>query len=249
MAPDEFAGFDLDKIVKDAERRKQEAEKEKKVVPAAESPAQTVVSDYRNIVFENPVYHHPVLIRKELLEYDKSLERLRKAGFERHARPKEVFGLMIDNIEGMLSDEYKIVHDNMFLNAREWLSLAWERQGDILTAYLDPEGVFSRGYNFDKINFKFTKEAKFNIAGKKSEEKFIDLSEFDDDFVLWHYGRKFKDLPEKMRVGRERSRIMLPYEDGIWPVVRSACGIGKYRMEWDVDSTSRGVRELKGGSQ
>ena len=153
---------------------------------------------------------------KELPTYDASLARLRQEKYERHASPSEAFSLIEDNLEGKLSGALKAVADDMLSSYGEWLSMAFERKGDLLIAYLHPEGIVWDGSKYVKQNtFKSDSEQRFNIAGKKSNE-WISLQEFSDDFSLLAYSRKFADLPQVMREGNaniSKAHVYLP-KDG-----------------------------------
>ena len=152
---------------------------------------------------------------KELPTYDASLARLRQEKYERHASPSEAFSLIEDNLEGKLSGALKAVADDMMSSYGEWLSMAFERKGDLLIAYLHPEGIVWDGSKYVKQNtFKSDSEQRFNIAGKKSNE-WIPLQEFGDDFSLLVYSRKFADLPQVMREGNaniSKAHVALPVD-------------------------------------
>jgi hypothetical protein len=248
MTPDEFAGFDLDKIVRDTDAAKRLAEEAKKRAEAGKKPAPAapiarddpLYNYYGDVEFEEHVYHGGV---DRFIWFGTSLDRIKskKPGFERrHARPREVFSLLINGIEGKLLSGYADVYADMQTTEAEFLSLAWERQGGILTAYLDPKGLrFSKGNCIKTNKFGFTEQKKFNVEGM--ELKYIPLEKFSDDFVVYHYGRHYMDLPEKMRVGDDRAKVMLPRENGhIWPVIRNG-GSSIYSITYCDRGASRGV--------
>ena len=161
---------------------------------------------------------------KALLTFDLSLTRLRQEKYERHASPSEAFSLIEDNLEGKLSGALKAVADDMLSSYGEWLSMAFERKGDLLIAYLHPEGiVWDKNSNkyVKQNNFKYDSAQNFNIAGKKSNE-WIPLQDFGDDFSLLAYSRKFADLPQVMREGNaniSKAHVYLPKDGTAWSVV------------------------------
>ena len=184
---------------------------------------------------------------KELPTYDASLARLRQEKYERHASPSEAFSLIEDNLEGKLSGALKAVADDMLSSYGEWLSMAFERKGDLLIAYLHPEGIVWDGKTYVKQNtFKCDSKQNFNIAGKKSNE-WISLQEFDDDFSLLVYSRKFADLPQVMREGNaniSKAHVALPADGTAWPVGR----VNGDRFGIGCDCSSRASRGVRSAS-
>ena len=256
-----IAGYNLDEVFEqeearlkaerdaaEAAQRRQELERKRvgrKSLPATTTPPVIVpmgssVAIYKNIEFEHPAYRQSGKTDKTLLTYDASLARLRAAGFERHARPQEMFGLLADGLEGKLTVEEKLIYDDQLTSYGEWLSLAFERRGDCLITYVDPEGLEWRNDKYVKTeSFKFAEKKDFDISGKVSQQ-YIDLDQFHDDIVQFLYGRSFASLP------RERlltARLYLPPDQRAWPVCRVAfdywCAIvGDYFN----NGASRGVR-------
>jgi hypothetical protein len=208
--------------------------------PVPETPKQGMIAaaSYKGIEFEQPAYREQGNADKQLLYFDKSLEHLRAAGFERHARPQEVFGLLIDGLEGKLTGSISDVQKDMLTSYGEWLSLSFERKGPILIAHLDPEGLVWNGKVYVKENFKEHGHYEFNVSGKKSNE-WIPLKEFDNKLIEFLYTRPFKDLPKEIREGDRYARIALPPDGTAWPVGRVS---GWYDVGVDGGRASRGVR-------
>ena len=267
MTQKTIAGYDLDKVYEDeearlktvkvaeeAERRRQELEQKRagrKSRPATTTtpatppivvPRGSSVVLYKNMEFEHPAYRKAGETGKTLLTYDASLARLRKAGFERHAHPQEVFGLLIDGLEGKLTVEEKLICDDQLASYGEWLSLAFERQGKRLITYLDPEGLeWKKGKYVKTTNFKCSDTKDFDITAKMSQ-RYLDLNKFPDDLVQFLYGRSFAALPQEMRKGSKKAQLVLPPDTTAWPV-----GFGVFNYCYDVigyiNWASRGVRE------
>ncbi|MBI4016820.1 MAG: hypothetical protein HY363_03955, partial [Candidatus Aenigmarchaeota archaeon] len=200
---------------------------------------------YTNFLVERNAKRDAGQVDKSLMSYDASLANLRSEGFARHARPQEAFGLLADGLEGKLSGALKVVYDDMLAGYGEWLSLAFEREGDRLVCYLDPEGlVWGDGRYVKDSNFKFAEKKVFDVSGKSSNQ-WIGLGEFGDDFVRFLYGRSFSDLPVQMREGYQRARVYLPSDKIAWPVGRGdfvrfdVCGFGYY------GGASRGVHVVQ----
>lgn len=202
-------------------------------------------TNYDGIEFEPRAYRKNGSTDKKLFYFNDSLDRIKKANYERHARSQEVFGLVIDGLEGKLANTpLQGVYGDMFKSYSEFMSLAWECKGNMLIAYLDPEGLVWNAKTdcYVKKGFKFTEQEEFNIVGKDSDQ-WIDLKEFDDEFVEWHYTRKFSELPKKMQKGDKRAQVYLPLDGSIWPVGRGSYGDGFDIFSYFSSRASRGVRK------
>ncbi len=181
---------------------------------------------------------------KEVFSFDDSLERLRKAGYERHPRPWEMFELLLDFSEDKLerdSNLYKTAND-INREYSEWLSIAMERRGNTLICYTDPENIkkdktTSHCRYFVDGELKFTDKHEFDITGIPSGE-FIKLKDFSRGLIPYLYGRKFEDLPEKVQNG---SIIFLPPDGVLIPISQSNDRFGL--CNYYVGRCSRGVRE------
>jgi len=157
---------------------------------------------------------------KQLFTYDQSLARLREAGYERHLRPAEAFGLLVGSFEMTLNGLTRTVAEDMLSSYGEWLSLAMERKGYTLVCHFDPQGLEWNGSTYVKTaDWKSTEQREFSIAGKPSQ-KWIDLNQFDDNLVVALYGNSWKDLPQEMKTGYRRAQMYLPSEGVLWPVAR-----------------------------
>ena len=204
------------------------------------SSSSGIAGSYQGLVFEHPVPYDQAGENKVLFIYNQSLERVKAAGFQRHPRPVEAFGLLAESLEGKLTGDLKEVADNMLQSHGEWLSLAVERRGDVLIAQVDPEGLAWKKDEYVKTKkFACTEQREFDVTGKPSGS-WIDLKEFNEDFVRFMYGRRFEDLPVAMREGDKRARVALPSEGKVRPVGR----VVFYRFYvYYYDVASRGVRE------
>ncbi|MBS3148085.1 hypothetical protein J4219_04325 [Candidatus Woesearchaeota archaeon] len=204
------------------------------------------VGSYERVDFESRAYRAQNEQTKDILTFDESLERLRAAGFERHARPQEAFGLIIDGLEGKLNGELSKVSADMSTGHGEWLSLAFERKGELLVCYLDPVGLVWTGIKYDKQNFGYSGECSFDINGITSGQ-WVGLDKFRPYFVQFLCGRRFDQLPTEMREGNKKVHVYLPSDGVAWPVARgdyrfSVSGFGS-RYGVYGDGASRGVRD------
>jgi hypothetical protein len=196
---------------------------------------------YKDLSIEERAYKEEGDAGKKLLTYDKSLARLRAAGFTRHLRPQEAFGLLIDSLEGKLDGAEKAIADDMLTNYGEWLSMAIERKEDILRLYLDPENlVWQNGFYGVQGQLRYAEKREFNIEGVPSQG-WVDIDRLPADCVQYVYTRPFHALPKKMRESSNRAQAWLPLK-GIWPMGRgSRFGIDYYGS----NRASRGVRSAK----
>ena len=182
--------------------------------------------------------------------YGKSLERLRIAGYERHASPSEAFSLLADNLEGKLNGKLKEIADDMYLGFGEWLSMAFERKDDLLIVYLHPEGiVWDKGKYQKQSSFKYGVKMEFDITGKKSNT-WIPLQEMEDSFSFLVYSRDFNDLPEAMKEGSKTAHIALPANGRFCPISNDLYNLSS---RFNIDGTgkwaSRGVKRAAGNGR
>jgi len=205
-------------------------------VSEQKKPTLFVPTTYRDVVFESPT---DAIGRR----YNASFSSLRKRGYERFPRPSEVFTLLAESLEGKLTPHDNAVAQDMLSSWGEWLSVAWERQGNILIAYLDPIGLVwdkSKFFYF-KQDFQYTSQHVFDITDKNSQE-WISLRDFSDDFVEFHYGRKFCDLPAEIQ---QNAYICLPTDGVLWPAGRGDYDDGYDIVGYGYDGrASRGVRPV-----
>lgn len=181
--------------------------------------------------------------KKQLLTYDQSLARLKTAGFQRHLRPAEAFGLLADGLEGKLSKELQAVSQDMLSSYGEWLSLAVERKKDALVCYLDPQGLEWNGSVYvKKSDFASAEKQEFSIVGIPSQS-WTDIARFYDTVVRFLYGRSFKELPQEMQTGNRRAQAYLPPDGTVWPV-----GRGIFINNFDVNGCYYVYRASRGGS-
>ncbi len=201
-------------------------------------------SSYKDVVFdEKAKYLDNNPNEKHLFTYDNSLERIKqKNPLARHARPSEAFGLIIDCLENKVSDEKLLkVKEDMLKSYGEWLSCAFERQGNTLIVYLDPTGINWNGSEYIKTeNFKFSDKKEFDITGIDSQ-KWTDLNKFSDEFIKYLYGKTFNDLPAEMKEGNKKAQVYLPPDEKFWPVTSSDYGISCSIDAFSYNGASRGV--------
>lgn len=179
--------------------------------------------------------------KKHYISFDKSLKRLRKAGYKRHLYPWESFELIISHFEGKLNERLDTVTKNILESDGEWFSMAFEKKKDKLICYIDPENLrwnkYEERYVTDEtLKYGYKEEL---MIGKIPSQTWVDLKEFDDYFVSLFCNRKFKDLPIEMQ---EKAHIYLPPDGVLWPVGRGT-GTGLYICGHVSERISRGVRE------
>ncbi len=159
-----------------------------------------VVKPYQKIEFEPRAYRAPGQAEKALFTYDKSLERLARAGYDRHPSPPEVFSLLISNLEDKLSSDLKVIAKDILSSYGERLGMRLERKGKILVAHLEQGGSPMR-YATQQL-----------FIGDLPSERWIDLKNVSEDLTVFLYSKPFDQLPAAMREGDQRARIYLPPE-------------------------------------
>ena len=162
-------------------------------------------------------------------DFDISLSKLQEAGYTRHPRPQEYFRSKIARHEKQLSPEQKELLKHTTNHWGIWLSAAFERIGDKLIVYADPEGLVSikeppigyqyRGcpHTYVKENFRFSDKQEFHIGRIKSQQN-IYLNGFDQAFAEFMYSRPYKQLPKEMRTKMVRPAVYIPLDGQIHPV-------------------------------
>jgi len=205
------------------------------------NPKQMFYYEPNNIIIEPGV-------KEKWVTFDKSLKRLKKLGYERHLRPWESFGLLIDYLENNLEKkELKDLGRDMLESSGEWLSMAVKTYNNKLVCYIDPENIkFEPENNVYLVgkDIRYSDKKEFDITGIPLE-KWISIEDFDDDFAKFFYTRTFKDLPEDMRKTVAGLEFILPTERYIHPIRRGS-GINKFSIVIFGDScTSRGVKTAR----
>src|SRR3989339_666282 len=172
--------------------------------------------NYDNLVWEAKKHD-------EYISFDASLQRLKQAGYSRHPRPAEAFGLIIAHLEKKLPKDLDDIAKDMLSGKCEWLSLAMERKGDTLICYLDPENLIwnagSGRYDVSGGKLRYSEKKEFNIKGMKSDE-WICADQFSPELIRYCYGREFSQLPQEMKTGDYRSHLYLPSDDQLCPAAR-----------------------------
>ena len=204
---------------------------------------------YRNLEWElaAPVLGSNIKI---LYSYEKSLARLRDAGYERHPRPWEVFSLLIDYTKGRLGDDVflKSVAADILRNNGEWLSLAMKIIDGQLFCYVDPETLIPWEKSVAERKFNYLTHKRFDVTGIRTQN-WIELGEFSIGLVRFLYG---KAINETIGIAKDQeafrnSKIWLPGEEELRPVGRKdSTHVYKFFIGADTFTrASRGVREKK----
>jgi len=199
---------------------------------------------YQRVEFEPRALREEYRNKKAGLTFDESLTDLKRRGYDRHARPQEVFSLLCDHLEEKLGKRLQGVADDIVSYTHEWLSLAWECKGDTLIAYVDPVGLVwsDEQEEYVKDNFSCTETQEFDITSNQSRP-WIDLKKFGEDFVVAHYGAPFNELPSQMREEYPKARVMLPQDGMVWPVGRGNLYTYSLDSVFYKVRASRGVRD------
>jgi hypothetical protein len=171
----------------------------------------------------------PVKVDKPLY-FNKSLERLRMSGYERHPTPAECFGLLVDFFKNKLDNKLKYVAENMLSGGGEWLSLAVQRDDDFLICSVNPRNLDWRGKYLVEGSVICDESIRFSIARMHSGQ-FIENTRFDPSFRRFLYSTD--RLPKQLR----QALLRLP-SDGLCPVGYDS----QLRISENGMRTSRGVK-------
>lgn len=181
--------------------------------------------------------------KKYITNFEKSLERLRKAGYERHLYPWESFELIMNHFEGKLNETLDAITKNLRASDGEWFNLAVERQGEKLVCYVDPENIRWDGYDEKYVvdgvlRYSYKEDLKIR---RISSQMWTSMQYFEEDFAEFFCNRKFKDIPQKLQ---EHTMIYLPPDYELWPIGRGSGGAINI-CGYVSDRASRGVRAKK----
>ena len=187
--------------------------------------------------------------------YDTSLDRLKDSGYQRHPRPWEFFGILIDFLEKKLVSDVKAVARDIFNSSGEWLDFVVTREGDSLICYSGLENIRWNNdeskYVADGDTLVFADKRIFDITGIPSVE-FVNLSEIykkNPFFVNYLIKRDLYSpcfdhyLPKTVQ---KHATIYLPPADRtLHPVISGHKG-DKFSLDChSALGGSRGVREIK----
>lgn len=178
------------------------------------------------------------------MSYDKSLERIKNAGLDRHLRPQEAFGIIIDKLEEKITEDFIDDTDIFLTGAEEWLSLAFERKDNQLICYLDPTGLVlnENTHKYEKINFTYSQANCFYIYGIPSNTR-LKLNNFNQHLIKFIFGKPYKDLP---KIIQETANILLPPDEFMLPINRGGpLGYDLRGYIYGYWGVSRGVRHAK----
>jgi len=175
-----------------------------------------------------------------------SLKRLKEAGYERHLRPWESFDLITEHLENRLPPDLDVFVKIRTGDYDEWLSIALERNRDVLLCFVDPENLKQ---NKNGLKYFFDGTLRYNYALSKElsvknipSGTFVPLDQFSDEFVKYFYNRKFKELPKEMREGAYKAHVYLPPEGVLWPASRGCLVNRFYLYTYCTYASSSGVR-------
>ena len=177
---------------------------------------------------------------KQLFLFHDSLNSLKKRGYERHARPNEVFGLLCAYLEGDLS--VKNVAEDVLSSYGEWSSFAMRYQNNLLHCYIDPDLEYDK--KSEQYNLKSCSSEMFFSIPPLEEKSYLTIKELhalNPQFVELIWSRPFHDLPLEIR---ENGNLFVGRDANVWPA-----GRGSYYSGYIVNScnynnwASRGVQK------
>ena len=195
---------------------------------------------------------------KSHFSYDKSLELLRRNGFERHPLPSEMFGIWNQRFFGTLPPRLDPLLDDMLSDGSEWTDLAmkvYRSDGWRVNFYQLPEvqsHTDRRGYTRHRFAAPLGKAIEsFHMGGYISARRgtvlLEELSQRNHNLIRFLYGRSYTLLPQQVQ---ERGGLYIP--KGPEPRILIRGGSDHHPFQYHATLTgmaaSRGVREKKGGT-
>ena len=189
-----------------------------------------VVSDYRKLYIEpiSPRVGTTLDSDKVLSTYDVSLKDARqrlKNPLARHLRLQEVFGLLIDRLDGKLDGNNGLLMlcDDLLKSYGEWLSESMQTDvRKVLTTVEDPNLVFRDGNYVIRRGGGQRRTYDVSKLGLGELLPLRDVNRKVPKLVVDTYGRPFNRLPSEIR---NNAGLVLPrVEWGVRPV-----GRGDYR--------------------
>jgi hypothetical protein len=198
---------------------------------------------------------------KYLFTYDESLARLKKAGYERHPSPQEVFSLIAAYHEGKLDLVLDSIARDILLTEEGIFSChVGEREGSLLHIY---EYVYFLKWDQEKNKYEtptgqiwWHDKKSFHIPDVfimyasnrlgKVKAKLDEVNATNAKLVEYFYGRKFEDLPDAMK----QASIFIPEFESfprLWPIVCEGANvvIGIHPPPLTHERASLGVRQIK----
>jgi len=166
--------------------------------------------------------------------FDTGLARIQAAGFQRFPRPAEACGLYIDLADVPIEQDspQHILLQNMMEGGSEWLSLALERKGGLLHAYVDPENLV-----WQQHHYAWDGEAVYNQEESPEPFDIGDTSVMPRVAEELIFGRDLEELPFSLRP----QIVHPPLENQLMPLIRHSHGI---LATYSFCSHSRGVYDL-----
>jgi len=195
---------------------------------------------YKAIQFEPLAYLEPNK-HKALFTFDKSCERL-PAGY-RHPLPNEVFSLIIDGLEGRLSEELLAVKEDFFKSYGEWLDIVLKPENGMLHCYEQPRKVIHIPDDYDCSKMIFAREKQFPLNGLplKTYVSIKDVASKSPRLVTYVWSRPFENLPSEIQ---NNAGLWIP--DHARPVGRGNFGINYNFYAFNFNyGASRGVVDGK----
>ncbi len=210
-----------------------------------ESSARTDRSSWRDVTFETGIAAGGL----QRYSFNASLDRLRAAGFERHARTHEYFGAYIPALHGCPHPTLEDVCADMGACSHmgEWVSMAIERRKESIVIHSDPEGfAWSQSMHVPGRPLRFSDRAQFPFI--PSTDAYTLLDGRHNALLEYLCGTGVSGLPPSMHSGDTGVFLAVPAQGILQPAFvmfrPSGCLIN---AAGTLFAASRGVRERRGG--
>lgn len=150
------------------------------------------------------------------VRYDQNLERLTRHGYQRNLTPAEYFNLFFNSYEHCPTHTAASYSDTPASyigglgKSEEWLSLAVQKQGNILTCYLNPKGLVwnEEVQEYAPQQFTFSEKREFTLPS--ADERWLIITpQTNPELVKCLFGREYAAIPQTV-LEKHESWINLP---------------------------------------
>lgn len=163
-----------------------------------------------------------VIMQAEAQKYARdSVAELRAQGYARPPRPVEMMSLIIDGLEGRLTDTpYQAIYEDM-IKKRELASCGIEVRAS--KAIIDHEWRDVHFVQLVENHFSFVDLPQFGEEyrmGDTPTSRFLPIERLPKELVLRLYGLPLTGIPSPLKRGWGRAKVGLPPAGGVYKMTR-----------------------------
>jgi len=181
------------------------------------------------------------------MTYDKSLERLQKAGFKRHLRPEEYLSVIMNYFnrkENGMKGLLKLSAEQMLHTESCWLSMACKREGFNVFLYEDPILKFDKSEHTYQL-VECGDMASFILKGR-AFNVIRHTKKLDSDLIEYLFSRENENFPKQMHEPHFQTAVEFPPAGLIWPLAYSMKLHDRWplRIQVPSEARSRGINPI-----